>query len=164
MLIRTRIKITSAWLGSERTPNQVRRFERNDSTKDLKINLAQWNWALVEAMDALGMDSVDPSTIRFPTHISPPALELYIRRWSHTGKETQQEKFEAIRTGTHLTFDVLITRTKEPSSASQGNSRPPTVDEYRRVMEFIGDRIGLSPWGSRMGYGRFQVMDVGKDI
>lgn len=160
MLASTKIRVTSPWLGSERTAQQVRRFERDNFSKQLKLDLAQWNWALDQALESLDMKHIDPGSVRFPVHIDAPSLELFLRRWSNTERGQQQEKFESIRAGTQLTFNVLLTTAREPSSGSKVDTRPPTVEEFKKIMSFIGEHVGLSPWGNRMGYGRFQVMEV----
>ena len=162
MLIQTKIKVRTSWLGAERTAQQIRRFERDTQSTLIRLDLAQWNWALSQAVDALGMDFIDISSIRFPTTIDSPKLELMVRRWSKTGKGQLEEKFESIRSGTHLTFDVLIVTSKEPAASTGGkeDGRPPTIEEFEQIMQFIGKHIGLSPWGNRMGYGRFDVLEI----
>jgi hypothetical protein len=42
----------------------------------------------------------------------------------------------------------------------QINSRPPTKEEVKECFTIIGESIGLSPWGSKFGYGRFIVEEV----
>lgn len=162
MLLTTKVKVTSSWLGSERTVQQVRRFERDSHTKKLKLDLAQWNWAVNQAVESLCMSDVDVSAIRFPVHLDPPSLELLVRRWSHLNKGEQKESFESIRAGTHLTFDVLLASSREPAAGTGGknDARPPTRAEYEKIMKFIGEHVGLSPWGNRMGYGRFELLEV----
>jgi hypothetical protein len=36
--------------------------------------------------------------------------------------------------------------------------RSPTNEEIIKMLNFIGDMIGLSPWGSHFGYGKFHVV------
>lgn len=162
MLLTIKLKVRTSWLGSERTVNQVRRFERDVHANKLKLDLAQWNWALSQAVDDLRMDHIDVSSIRFPTTLVSPTLELLKRRWSSKSKGHEEEKFESIRTGTHLSLDVFITSSREPAANTGGkeSGKSPTASEFQTIMAFIGEHIGLSPWGNRMGYGRFEVLET----
>jgi hypothetical protein len=130
----------------------VRRFVRT-SDDELTLDLAQWTWAVNEAAQALHL-SFDTGSIRFPISIQRPTLVLYNRKWHHLGKR-REEMFESIRDGAELTFEVMLTSVSEDETR-----RPPTAEEFRKVMECVGKTIGLSPWGSKYSYGRFKVLSL----
>lgn len=65
-----------------------------------------------------------------------------------------------IDVGTVLTFKLLVPGDPEPGTQSRG--RTPTELELTRIFETIGEMLGISPWGSRFGYGRFKVVSVAK--
>lgn len=157
MLFHLRIKATEPFLGNKRTPPAkpgdlcVRRFVRKE--EEIALDLAQWNWAVEQAALALHID-IDTNSVRFPVSIQRPSLVLYVRRWHHQGKR-KEEMFESIRDGAELGIDVLLTSVSENE-----NKRPPTQDEFLKIMTFIGDMLGLSPFGSKFGYGRFKVISL----
>lgn len=142
-------------LGNKQTKENVRRFERDDAFKPprLKIDLAQWYWALGQASEAMGYSNIDQFSVRFEDSMVAPSLELYVRRWDN---RREQEMFESISKGTVLTLHPMLLSSQEPSQGV-GKRRPPTTDELGRMMQCVGDMLGLSPWGSKFGYGRFRV-------
>lgn len=146
-------------LGNKQTPERIRRFER-DTTFDppkIRVDLAQWYWALGQAQEALGLSRIDQFAVRFEDAFIAPRLQLYVRRWSDTRHNKQeQEMFESIGKGTVLTFNPILLSTQEPSQ-SAGKLRAPTLSEMKDIMGCVGHMLGLSPWGSKFGYGRFTV-------
>lgn len=125
----------------------------------LRINTAQWRWALKEAMDSIGIlgeSSVD--FIRLPFKVKAPTVRLYSLRSS--GKDNRPPStHESFQAGTVLTFNVFLLSELENCSTMQAafKQRPPTKDEVVECFKIIGECIGLSPWGSKTGYGRFSV-------
>ena len=159
MLIKMRLRLRTPLLGNQQTPENVRRFVRDDAFRPprLKVDLAQWYWAVGQAMEALGYSGLDQFAVRFEDSMQAPKLQLYVRRWSDTKRgDREQEMFESIGKGTILTFHPLLLSTQEPSQA-ESRRIPPTPEELRKVMSCVGDMLGLSPWGSKFGYGRFTV-------
>lgn len=154
MLYEIKFKLASPWLGQQRTNKHVRRFRREKDNR-LTIDTAQWQWALQEAADALHLDHVDVSTIRTEVGFDSPSLQLFNRRYSHKGKP-HEEMFESIREGTILTFDILVTK-PPPASTEDDVRTSPGQRELHTMFEFVGKMIGLSPWGTRFGFGRFIV-------
>ena len=159
MLIKMRLRLRTPLLGNQQTPENVRRFVRDDAFRPprLKVDLAQWYWAVGQSMEALGYSNLDQFAVRFEDSMVSPKLQLYVRRWSDTKRGGhEQEMFESIGKGTVLTFHPMLLSTQEPSQA-ESKRRPPTLEELRKVMSCVGDMLGLSPWGSKFGYGRFTV-------
>ena len=155
MLLELKIRLTKPFLGHQYTRDQIRRFIREG--EDIALNIPQWMWAFTEASTALRLRDLDLGTIRLPVGIKCPRLDLYTRTEANGRKRTEQ-RFEIIQSGTILTMPVLITKTSEDSiRASAPVSRPPSIDEVSAMLTFIGEMLGLSPYGSKMGYGRFYV-------
>jgi len=157
MLYEIKIKLTSPWLGQQRTRGQVRRFRRDNGNR-LLIDTAQWQWAFQEAADALHLDKVDVSTIHTESGFDAPSLQLYNRRYTYNGK-AHTEMFESIREGAVITFDLLVT-TPPPGPSDSSSVSPPDNVELKSILAFVGKMLGLSPWGTRFGFGKFTVEQV----
>lgn len=152
MLHRLRIKLTTPFLGSVRTNASQRKFQRTHGGR-IEIPIPQWQWALREAAETLFPEKLNTDSIRF-RDIEAPTLTLYKRSWKQKGKNND-DFFECIREGTVLTLDAMLPKTPE----SSGDGIPVTFYHYRPIMCFVGELVGLSPWGSKFGYGRFSVLD-----
>ena len=154
MLYEAKIRLNKAFLGSQCTRDKIRRFHKTKSG-EIIIDTDRWSWALREAAISLRLDkTVDLDCIRFEEGFRSPTLSLYVRKWHERGKQ-REEMFESIRENTILTFDILITSvyTEQGLNAKQ----PPDAEQFTALMNFVGKMIGLSPWGSKFGFGRFQV-------
>jgi hypothetical protein len=158
MLYELKIKLTTPFLGNQKTREQVRRFQRNKKTHDLVLDIFQWAWALKEACVAVKLDNlVDTTAIRLPEEIKAPKLELYVRKWKNDKGFQQEEMFESIKSGAVLTMEILITQESYRPENKNNNLRGPTMEEFEKILKLAGELIGLSPWGSHFGYGRFKV-------
>jgi hypothetical protein len=122
------------------------------------IDTAQWQWALQEAAEALHIEDIDIATIRTESGFDAPTLQLFNRRYSHKGKP-HEEMFESIRENTILTFNILVTKPLPIVGESNGQ-RQPDLDELNKLFSFVGKMIGLSPWGTRFGFGKFTVEQI----
>jgi hypothetical protein len=147
-----KLKLTSSWLGSQRTKENVRRFRRDRDGK-LAVDLPQWSWTFKQATEALRMFDIDSDTIRPQMNIDPPKLVLYRRKYTHNNKQ-QCEMFEAMRENCVLTIQVLVTATDKQDKFA------PDLARLRDIFKFIGMFLGLSPWGGQYGYGRFDVEEI----
>lgn len=157
MLYELKMRLTSPWLGQQRTNQHVRRFRREKDGR-LMIDTAQWQWALQEAAEALHIEDIDIATIRTESGFDAPTLQLFNRRYSHKGKP-HEEMFESIRENTILTFNILVTKPLPIVGESNGQ-RQPDIDELNKLFGFVGKMIGLSPWGTRFGFGKFTVEQI----
>lgn len=153
-------KLTTPFLGARRK-EKMRVFDINTvgDKKYFKIDNPQWRWALREAFGSMGLiPTVDIDYIRLPAEIQAPAIRTYKRLW----ESRNEESFECFQAGTVITFPVFILTELEQRNFNgiQISSRPPTKEEVKECFEIIGESIGLSPWGSKFGYGRFIVEEV----
>ena len=156
-LYETKLRLTSSWLGNQRTREGVRRFRRDKDNK-LQVDLAQWSWTFKQAAEALHMDCVDTDTIRPQANIDPPKLVLYRRNYTHNNKQ-QFEMFEAMRENTVITLKILVTAVPIVGVNKDFRFSP---DEARLsdILKFSGSLLGLSPWGNQYGYGRFEIEEL----
>lgn len=148
-LYNLKIKLTSSWLGNQRTRENVRRFRRDREGK-IAVDLSHWGWTFKQAAEALHMDNIDTDTIRPQMNIDPPKLVLYRRNYTHNNKQ-QFEMFEAMRENTVLNIKILVT------GVDKNSLYPPDEARLLDIFKFTGAFLGLSPWGGQYGYGRFDV-------
>lgn len=156
MLYTLRIKLTTPFLGNKQTKKQIREFRR-DSNGNIQIDSPQWHFVIREAIDTLGMN-VNPEAIRLPLAYRSPRVGLYTRRWKDD-RGMQTEEFECIQKGTELTIELLSLKQSE-NSIQPG----PTRDELFHILDCAGKWIGLSPWGSKFTYGRFEVLTLEPNV
>lgn len=172
-----RIKLTEAMLAARRGANMIRRFDIAAVDKKKfperpvmwEPNILQWRWAIKEALEAKGLPAEEMiDFIRLPNQIKCPTIHLYQRNWKDSKKPgvQQHEMFEAFNAGAELTIPILIVSDLEDKNETQPKNvfeemfktKPPTKQQVIECFELIGSNIGLSPWGSKFGYGRFVVI------
>lgn len=160
-----RCRLTRPFLGARRTKDGIRVFDINviNNKKYLEVDTIQWRWALREAFDSLGLvPEVDLDYVRLPADILSPTIRTYSRAWNPKNPVCR-ETFECYQAGTVITFPIFILGELEQKSfngISITASRPPTREEIEKSFSIIGESIGLSPWGSKFGYGRFIVESI----
>lgn len=162
MFLNVQIKLTSEFLGQKRQRDGVRIFSKDKNKILWLVDLQQWSWAFKEAASALEFNEVDTSSIRVATGILLPTLALHRRRYTpERGKSRgmQEEMFESFRENSVITFQVLITSAMEEKKPGR---RPPSLGEFESILAFVGEMVGLSPWGNKFGYGRFKVINIEK--
>lgn len=157
-----RCKLISPFLGDQRSASNVRRLDSTtqDGVTYFLPSNAQWRWALKEAMDACGiLSESDVDYVRLPTRILMPKTHLYVRVIDRQNPD-KRNTFECFQAGTVVSFPILVLGQLENQPAiNLVKERPPTVEEIRKCFQIIGEDIGLSPWGSKFGYGRFILLD-----
>lgn len=159
MLYTAKLRLTSAMLGDQQTAEGIRRFNREAAfAEQLQTNEELWSWALGEAAEALNLYEVDMDTIRTAPRYKSPKMVLYTRRWKKNGK-SYTEMFEAIKAGTDIYIDFMLLRKAPPGTKELGR-RAPTAEELKGMLSVIGMMLGISPWGSKFGYGRFKVVGL----
>jgi hypothetical protein len=159
MLYEVKIRLLMPWLGSQKTQEQVRRFRkisRGDKEGEIELDRELWDWAYRQAIESLRFTHVDSTTIRAAMSIRCPTLVLYKRKYKSPNGKTQEEMFECITKGTILTFPLVVTSPQDKLMDKEA----PTKKELETLFEFIGEFIGLSPWGSKFGYGTFTLENI----
>lgn len=157
-------RLTRPFLGARRNKDGIKAFDINiiNNKKYLEVDTPQWRWALREAFDSLDLiPEVDVDYVRLPTDILSPTIRTYTRAWDPKNPKGR-ETFECYQAGTVISFPVFILSELEQHSFNgiRIEARPPTAEEIKESFSIIGESIGLSPWGSKFGYGRFVVESV----
>ena len=158
-----KIKLTSAFLGDIRTPKGKKlNIKQVGDELHWVLKDSQWRWAMKEAIDSMGLQLVTSTDfVRLPTSIRAPKVYQY-QRVFHESASRKQELMECFREGTVMSFDIFVLGSLEEQSNGKGNItiplRPPTKEEVMGLFSLIGSHIGLSPWGSKFGYGRFSIV------
>ncbi|MEG1542924.1 MAG: hypothetical protein RR382_00170 [Tannerellaceae bacterium] len=133
--------------------------ETVNGTLCIRTDQKLWSWAFREGAEIAGfMGECDLDLVRLPAFIKSPSTCFYDRVWDKKNPRGR-ERFEAIREGTSLTFYVTILSSQEPGGHQLIVQRPPTREEIMDAFRIIGEHIGLSPFGSKFGYGRFVVTE-----
>jgi hypothetical protein len=157
MLYESRIKIESAFLGSK-NQSGIMVFAR-DKDGGLIIPADQWEWAVLEACTSLRLSSIEPKCFHPPLPIYVPTTTLYSRNYTRAGQK-EECRHESIRKGAELTVDMIVSSSSPPRASMEKNREAPGQSDIEQILKFIGLFLGLSPFGSEKGYGRFKLMSV----
>lgn len=115
----------------------------------------EWSWLWNEAWDVGDIDrEIYRDAIRMEHRLILPSLMLFPRSIGET-----RVQHESIREGTILTLSGTVV-SPEPATAKNSKSRKPTLDETRLALQYMGDMLGISPWGKKFGYGRFDLHEI----
>lgn len=133
-------------MGKNRDAEGIHRFARVDGDM-VSLEPKTWLWMLDQSSRDLGLD-VDCKTVRAPLGVRPGTTVLRRHPWN----ATRVDMFEAIPKGAELGFRVAI----------MAEAGAPSPNQLQDMLEYIGDYIGMSQWGSKppFGYGRFKVLYV----
>jgi hypothetical protein len=146
MLI-VQLRLTSHLLGELRPDhNGIRRFKK-DKQGRMFVNQRTWQDQFQLAARNLQMDVDIRRTVIPPESLLCASVHLYRRVYS----QVNIELFESFRKGTILTFDMMV-RDDLP--------RSPKDEDMRSILRFTGERLGLSQFGSKFGFGRFALLSV----
>jgi len=156
MLYEVKIRLTMPWLGAQKTTEQIRRFKLSKDKKELDLDRELWDWAYRQAIASLHFDDIDSTTIRSSMSIKSPTVALHTRKYKNKAGKQQQELFECIVKNTVITIPVMVATNPE----DMNDKRSPTKKELETMFEFIGEFVGLSPWGSKFGYGTFKLISI----
>lgn len=164
MLVTKRIKLLTPILAqrmnSKALPRPRREFCKGLSAAgqiQIPTDLARWNWALLEARDALGLEDVVIATILPAPFYEVKSTSTYTRRYRR-GREDCREDFESLPSGQVLEWKFTLSRHCPPGCDGNGRfDRPPEEEEFDRMLEHIGENLGMSEWGHAYLYGRFKI-------
>lgn len=153
MIYEIKIRVKTPILGSRRDHKGIWRFDRNDG--GWEVDQKHWNGLTNNAIRNLELEC-DRDQIRFPDVILLPRVELYRRVWKERGKNKEIIAYhECIRKGTLITLVAVTLDWKWEQRV-----RPPDKNELAKIFQNIGDFEGLSPFGSKFGYGRFSLESI----
>ena len=117
------------------------RFER-DSQDRLVWQQSWWYSAFARSIQLAKVRGVKPGDICMDLSVDAPT-ELYPRRWG----EGRIRTHEAIMPGTKVKFEAMV-------------SDQVTTSTLQDILRKMGQFVGLSPYGYKLGYGRFRVASV----
>ena len=161
MFIERKVKLTSAILASRppRPPETRREFDKVVTAKDepvkIKTYLERWNWAFLEARDALGLKDVSVATIIPAATFEVKRTSTYNRTYAG-GRE--KESFESLQSGSVVTWKFTLSEHLPPHSEDNNRfTKPATEEEFDAMLAHIGEHLGMSFWGHDYLYGRFTI-------
>jgi hypothetical protein len=135
------IEFITHCLSSGNRDNVSDRFMK-DSENNIVWNQSWWYSALTNAILQSGSRDVKPGHFNFNPTVSA-RTQLYRRKYSGDKFRTH----EAIMPGVKVTFEFVA-----PDHL--------TESMIREVMDYLGKYVGLSPYGYKLGYGKFKVVNL----
>jgi hypothetical protein len=145
VLVIARTRLTKAML-ADSTPGRdgIRRFKKEGRL--VQVNEQMWRGQIRTAAHDIPL-MVNVETIVPPHTLVPASYHIYTRNYS----KVKVDQFESFRAGTILTIPFRI---------QDHLPKAPTLDQFKNLLSFVGTWLGLSPWGNKFGYGRFELLDV----
>lgn len=161
MLITKKVRLTSAILASRppRGPDARREFDRLPSAEGeplkIKTYLERWNWAFLEARDALELGDVSVATVLPAAFFEVKSTSTYNRTYNNS---KERESFECISSGAVLAWRFTLSKHLPPHSEDHPRFvRPPSEEEFDAMLSHIGEHLGMSFWGHDYLFGRFAI-------
>ena len=124
----------------------------------LPSNMARWEWAFLEARDALELPQLSVACITPATSFDAALTSTYTRSFSRGSSAKQTEKFECVPSNAVLSWSWVLASSLPPyAEISELRSTPPDVQQFDAMLKFIGEMLGMSEWGNHYGFGRFVI-------
>lgn len=117
------------------------RFQR-DSQDCLVFQQSWWYSAFTKAIDITRIRGVKPSDISMDLCVIAPT-QLYKRHYGEEGIRVH----EAIMPATKVTFNAVV-------------ADHITESILHTILDKMGTYVGLSPYGHKLGFGKFRVLSV----
>ena len=166
MLITRSLKLQSPLLAAKMTGKKtpkgepIREFVRIKSElpgAHIESQLPRWNWAFLEARDALTLGDVSTAAILPSRFYTVPRTSTYNRSFRR-GTTKVTEVFESLPSGQVVQMGFTLSRHLPPGGDSGGRfTRPPDEEEFDAMLTHIGEHLGMSEWGHAYLYGRFTI-------
>ena len=137
------VEFTSHCLASGNA-DVAKNYDTFHHTSDGSIIFSQsWFYSAFDrAIRSLRVSGVKPGDICMKLNVKAP-VEVYTRRYSVDKFRTH----EAIMPGTKVTFKALVEDHVTQSILDQ-------------ILQHVGDYVGISPYGFKLGYGKFNLLGV----
>lgn len=121
----------------------------------IKAYLERWNWAFLEARDALELSDASVAVILPAAHFEVKSTSTYNRIY---GSRRERESFESIPSGQVLSWKFTLSSHLPPHAEENPRfTRPPSEEEFDSMLSHIGEHLGMSFWGHDYLYGRFTL-------
>lgn len=116
-------------------------FQR-DNNDNLIFQQSWWYSAFLTALKMERIKHIKPGDIYMDLVVDAPT-EMYRRRYG----QNKSRMHEAIMPGTEVEFNAVVEDRVTESTLT-------------RILERVGRYIGLSPYGHKLGYGHFHLLDL----
>lgn len=144
MFIKLKLRVTSRWLGDQKSQDPVRKFKRTRQNQ-MEIDETLWLETIRKAARDLKAECVSDA-IKLPTGIPAPTFKVFRRKFN----KVQYEDFESIDLGSIISIPIVIDEDIWTDFAEL---------DIKIIFRHIGNFYGLSPWGAKFSLGRFVVID-----
>lgn len=151
MLHTLKLQLLNPMLGNIPTQSGVRKFKRLNSGA-VAFDSALWSWACTNAIRQLKLDISEDAIRPERGWCRTPRVVLYRRNWTKDGVP-QTDSFESFPEKTEIHVKMFLAQSGHGTLI-----RTPTPAEMVSIAEIVGEYFGLSPWGTKFGYGRFSVL------
>lgn len=170
MLLTRRLRLTSQWLAAKnnhdrkdpkRVFSRLSRIPAGEAEGLVYIasDLGRWEWAFLEARDALQLHDVAVSAIVPCYWFSAKGTTTYHRKFKRA-ESMVTEKFESLSVGQVIEMRFTLSKHIPPNTDGNGRfSRAPDESEFDAMLSHIGEALGMSEWGHARAYGRFVIQD-----
>lgn len=142
MILYNELQITKPILGCKVVSGKPRQLLRDASNRPGLVEPV-WNKNFENAASALNID-FKSEMVTFPTGYEASKFEEFLRTYS----KFKKERFESIPEGAKIWFDVML---------SEGSVSP---TDYAKLLTYVGRELGISQFGNKFGFGRFEVLDI----
>ena len=120
------------------------RFQR-DSENKLIWQQSWWYSAFTRSIELANIRGVKAADIHMNLSVDAPT-DFYRRRYGDS-REDKYRTHEAIMPSTRVSFEAIV-------------ADHVTESNLKTILDRMGAYVGLSPYGYRLGYGKFKVISV----
>lgn len=142
MILQNEIILKTPILGCRISEERPRELVRHANGEPGLIQ-EMWHDSMRKAASDLGI-KYDQQAFILPMSFTATKFEEYLRVYNKTHKE----RFESIPTGATIKFELHLLEDKLNPS------------EYAKLLALVGKHYGISQWGNKFGYGRFEVQFI----
>lgn len=136
------LEFTTHVLANSTGPNGERDYFQRDSDNKIVFQQSWFHSAFSRAIELAHLRGVKAGDIQMDLTFNA-ATQLYRRRYG----EGKYRPHETVMPGTQVTFVAIV-------------ADHVTEQILRTLLERMGKFVGLSPYGYRLGYGKFNVVEV----
>jgi hypothetical protein len=136
------LEFTTHVLANSQGPNGERDHFQRDSDSKLIWQQSWWYSAFTRAIELAHIRGIKAADIHMNLAVDAKT-EVYRRRYG----EGRFRTHEAIMPGTKVTFEAIV-------------ADHVTESNLNAILDRMGKYVGLSPYGFRLGYGKFNVDSV----
>lgn len=152
MYYTARIRLLTPFLGNQ-VENGIRKFRHSQSeppVKALAFDSSLWQWAFKSVHRSREQTWSRDAVVHKRNWETKDKIELYTRQYRRQNIVID-ERFESLDVGAEL--EIVFGIWAHDAAGEPG----PDVLQFSQMLEDVGEFAGLSPWGSKFGYGRFTL-------